>query len=155
MLKASWKFSLGLLGLRMEYSNASGKNRCTKAQNAMPSFQLEEKLWMSTPCFVAEGSPFRRKSGKEGGIWDRARYSLTAIIHRQRKLGHIYLIWLCFGSAPIQKHLFDIFRIRSCSSGTFLGCGCSWIGLAGERKQRYMPDNLKVWLTLALTWQML
>lgn len=61
VLKASWKLSLGLLGLRMEYSKASGKKRCTKAQKAMPSFQLEEKFWMSTPCFVAEGKQFERK----------------------------------------------------------------------------------------------
>lgn len=54
VLKASWKFSLGSLGLRIEYSKASGKNRCTKAQKAMPSFQLEEKFRMSTPCFTAE-----------------------------------------------------------------------------------------------------
>lgn len=53
-LKASWKFSLGLRGLRVEYSKASGKKRCTRAQKAMPSFQLEEKFWMFTPCFRAE-----------------------------------------------------------------------------------------------------
>lgn len=49
VLNASWKLSLALLGFRVEYSKASGKKRCTKAQKAMPSFQLEEKLWMSTP----------------------------------------------------------------------------------------------------------
>ena len=54
MLKASWKFSLGALGLRMEYSKASGKKRCTRAQKAMPSFQLEEKLLISTPCLAAD-----------------------------------------------------------------------------------------------------
>lgn len=50
VLKASSKLSLRALGLRMEYSNASGKNLCTSAQNAMPSLQLDEKLRISTPC---------------------------------------------------------------------------------------------------------
>lgn len=38
-----------------------------------------------------------------------------------KRVGHIYLIRLCFGSAPVQKHLFDIFSIGSCSGRTFLG----------------------------------
>lgn len=55
VLKASWKLSLGLVGLRVEYSKASGKKRCTKAQKAIPSFQLEEKFWMSTSCLRRDG----------------------------------------------------------------------------------------------------
>lgn len=77
VLKASWKFSLGLFGLRMEYSNASGKNRCTRAQKAMPSFQLEEKFWMSTPWFIPQQNKVIRKSGSKRDIRVRAMYSST------------------------------------------------------------------------------
>lgn len=65
MLKASWKFSLGLQGLRVEYSKASGKKRCTRAQKAMPSLQLEEKFWMLTPCFRADSGKTRGAGSSE------------------------------------------------------------------------------------------
>ena len=49
VVNANSKLSLRLLGLRVEYSKASGKKRCTSAQKAMPSLQLEEKFLMDTP----------------------------------------------------------------------------------------------------------
>lgn len=49
VLKAFSKLALRSYGSRVQYSNPSGKNRCTRAQNARPSAQLDEKLCMFTP----------------------------------------------------------------------------------------------------------
>lgn len=57
-----------------------------------------------------------------------------ATIHPE--LGRIYLIWFCFGSTPVQKHLFDILSIGYCSRRTYLDRSCRRAGLAVEEKQR-------------------
>lgn len=54
----------------------------------------------------------------------------------QREPAHTHLIWLCFGSTPVQKHLLDIFSVWHKSHGTFERRGCSRSGRTGKKEEK-------------------
>lgn len=131
-LRACWGW------LRIEYSKASGKNLWTKAQKAMPSFQLEEKFWMSTPCVISEGSQFKRNSdGKKKHKGQSYVWLYKAIIYRHTERQDIFTSYGSVLALHQSRSICLTFLALGPAAGRHFSAGATAELALLKRKQRY------------------